>query len=411
METIGWPEEVARRVQFLVPADWADGSSFSLHSQPSIAPSTPTSTSSSQNDKETKDLLTKQEIETNGDSSKGTTENRCYLHYNLARRIIEVMSVEDDGRILDTINPDDMVGAQLCLEPLSFEAMLQEPPRCNQSANGTNAIDQSASLSPLFTPSPQLADNKGKTVMTIYTYPQLDKMRKSQTFFKRIWSVCKQYLSDMAILGARQNESTYVPNPQYSPVDHPGPRYSRHLELTLAPCEDFTDAQVLMHAIENLAHSTMSLPASHCTLSTPTYPKHNVNKPTPLPPNMNHSPSMTAMNTTAITDFDEAALISDDEDSPSPLSPPRIPRISHQHSRRYLVLINPASGPKKNALQTWETLVRPMFDQARNFMHYDFYVTTHGHDAYDRMSVRAGKQQSRLLDESEGSIEYDSDDV
>jgi sphingosine kinase len=115
---------------------------------------------------------------------------------------------------------------------------------------------------------------------------------------------------------------TPKPNPSYQRPADPsklGDRYAHHRQFTLAPAEDLQDCNALLTALRNLA-----------------------------------TPSAASTTT---------------EKSSSP--------------KKYLIVVNPRSGPKRNSAVLCEEKVQPMLEQAG--IQCDVCVTTHAHHAEERM--------------------------
>jgi sphingosine kinase len=117
---------------------------------------------------------------------------------------------------------------------------------------------------------------------------------------------------------------TPKPNPSYQRPADPsklGDRYAHHRHFTLAPAEDLQDCNALLTALRHLS-----------------------------------TPSSAASTTTT-------------DKSSSP--------------KKYLIVVNPRSGPKRNAAVLCEEKVQPMLEQAG--IQCDVCVTKHAHHAEERM--------------------------
>jgi sphingosine kinase len=206
---------------------------------------------------------------------------QCQLVYDAAHHYLRVVHASSPETIYDTIDVDDMIGADI-----SIELKSNEPIRAISTTPNDNAPSRL-----------EVQDTQAGAKLTLYVYPRKDPATVS------ILNSC--------------GLSTYVPpkaTPKYtrpaSFAKH-GARLAHHRTLALCPCEDLTAARTLLAAIRAL----IRMPSSRVTLS----------------------------------------------DSKTNVAATNPPAFAQRH---YLIIANPRSGPRKNAVHLAETLVQPMLHQA-----------------------------------------------
>jgi len=234
----------------------------------------------------------------------GSDSARCTLRYDAVRRLLLVVSVEDEGRVLDVIDPDDMIGVDLQVHLMNnSESERERLVRSSQEGNNSNNTNTRASNEPATN---DLRDTQAAAVLSIYAYPRRDPAMA--TWFH--WCGLTAY--------------TPQPNPHYQRPDDSssklGPRYAHPRLFTLAPSEDLADCNALLSALRALA----------------------VGQP--------------------------------------------IDKQQQQRSstKKYLIVVNPRSGPKRNSAAIAEQQVQPMLEQAG--IEVEICVTTHPRHAQERMA-------------------------
>lgn len=245
---IEWPTESAERVKLIIPSEWKSNSEFSI------------------------------------------------LRWDVARRLVLVVSIDEPDHVLDAIDPDDMIGVDWQLQ-LKLH---------NNNQVRALSKERSETNEPL---SEIAQDTQGSATLTIFSYPRKDPSETSWANWCGISSFNPK------------------PNPSYQRPADPsklGDRYAHHRKFTLAPTEDLQDCNALLAALRNLA-----IPSAASTTTT-----------------------------------------IDNDNSSSPI-------------KKYLIVVNPRSGPKRNAAVLCEQQVQPMLEQAG--IQCDVCVTTHSHHAEERM--------------------------
>lgn len=228
----------------------------------------------------------------------------CHLEYDATRNLLLVISC--DGNILDVIDPDDMIGSSLSLEPKDengLEVVVEKDPVVRDTR-----IDSFVSRASNEPETDELLDRKGIATLTLYCYPRLNPSKHS-------W-------------GSWLGLSTFQPRPdphyiRNGDVNPKWERYAHFRSFTLWPVEDFKQVNLLLTALQTLA-----------------IPNHHQNN-----------------NDTA----------------------------TKNKSLRYLVVVNPFSGPKRNAAVICETLVQPMLEQS-GITTVDVFITQHAKHAQQRMA-------------------------
>lgn len=155
----------------------------------------------------------------------------CRLQLDAEARLLKVVAVSEAGPVVDVIDVDDMVGADLMI---SFQ---ENTTRNNVTA--TPAPNRAANEPPSDT----LVDRQGQATLTIYSYPRRNPASES---WIKSWCSLKS------------SSSHLPPNPPsyQRPTDPSRERKERiahHRTLTLAPTEDFEDANLILKSLRRLA--------------------------------------------------------------------------------------------------------------------------------------------------------------
>lgn len=183
----GWPEEAAERLKFLVPDEYY-----------------------------TTDALL------------------CRLKLDTAQRLLFVVALKEAEEILDVIDVDDMIGADLKID---FHENRNNGG--GNSARATAVVPGRASNEPS---SDTLVDRQGQATLTIYSYPRRNPANES---WIKAWCGMKA-------------SSRPPPNPPsyQRPADPSKERKDRiahHREFKLAPTEDFKEASSIVKSLRRLA--------------------------------------------------------------------------------------------------------------------------------------------------------------
>jgi sphingosine kinase len=233
------------------------------------------------------------------DVRKDNRESFCQIRYDPERRLLHIVHWinnedtinADNATVLDTIDVDDMIGADLQIELLSAGG------RRNEETNVTNGSQESNNRASNEPATDEVRDTQGKAILSLYVYPRVDPSSLS---------ICNKL-----------NITTYRPplrTPNYQrPESHntvPHPRIANHRRFVVAASEDLHDARAVVAALRTLA---------------------------------------------------------------------RHPDNNRSSIQKYRIIVNPNSGPKRNAVKIAQDIVIPMLrDQAG--IETTLEITTHpGH--------------------------------
>jgi len=286
----------------------------------------------------------------------------CAFEYDRERGLVRVVlhrqptttGVDDDDGdgdrrriVLDAFDPDDLIGVQL-------ELRLDEEEEGNEDAHGDcDAGNTDAGRAANEPSTDLLADRRGAAVLHLYSYPRATRDGKLGWVD---WCLGRTSSAGAAAVvpdpnyercgrvGRESNDgSDNIDDDNRSPLLSPGPpsppapRTMAHRQFQFKPSEDLSDVSKVVEALRQLAQL---------------------------------EPTSTTCTTT-------------------------------KRRRRLLVLVNPACGANRNALQTWRETVRPMLvDQAG--IRCDCLVTGHANHACERLR--------RLLRRDDASVDDDDED-
>lgn len=166
-------------------------------------------------------------------SSTGVEDEMCFLRYCPSDGLIKVISLEDTDRVIDIIDTQDIVGANI--EILLNETTGKEDLKPMANGNAVRSYNEP--------PSDQLRDLTGKAKLHVYVYPRFDSSKVT-------WS--RWFFNGFSSLSALQGS----PDPRYKRSANPtklGPRYAHHRSFTVAPVEDLKQVTDLVLALRKLA--------------------------------------------------------------------------------------------------------------------------------------------------------------
>lgn len=255
----------------------------------------------------------------------------CHLRFNSLRHLLELVSNEEPGHVLDIMNPDDIIGANIEIKFFANERMNTDA-LCGSSGPADGRFHNSDTeskpaparsvVSNIFQPlsndmdkifcrvdtttdydAPAIPyDSTASAMLNIFVYPKQEILSRSP------WKMVQRYLGLSA--SSRSTASTIAST---TPVKY-GHRHAAIRRFHVAAAEDFSNISTVVRAIRQLAGN-------------------------------------------------------------------------HPHAKPYLVLINPKSGPKKNAEKVFDQLVQPMLEQA-------------GIDTVKRVTTHPRHAEEILRDES-----------
>jgi hypothetical protein len=152
---------------------------------------------------------------------------QCVLRYDEANRLLAIVCVSSsEGTVLDQIDVDDMIGAQVHFT-------------LSEGATATSSVMNNLERASNEPPSDLLVDRQGSAVLTIFTYPRKDPSQNS-------------FLTSCGITAYRPK----TPNPSYTrPTDlsKMGQRSAHPREFIVAPAEDMQDLTTLVVSLRMLA--------------------------------------------------------------------------------------------------------------------------------------------------------------
>ena len=175
-------------------------------------------------------------------ASTGTNAPCCVLRLDAAQRLLKVVAISSDGQVstddeeeqvLDVIDVDDMIGAQLQIDLVGNNA------NGNQGATNTTppvpgrAANEPSRDTPI--------DRQGRAVLNIYSYPRHNPAHDS---WLSLWC------------GGGPSSRRPPPNPpsyQRLPAEKLKERVAHHRSFTLKPTEDFADVQLVLQGLRRLA--------------------------------------------------------------------------------------------------------------------------------------------------------------
>jgi hypothetical protein len=194
-----WPEDVAKRVKFVVPLEY--------------------------------DPYQDQE-----------SPKLCWIHFDKERKRFVIVSEGTEIEPLDVINPEDIIGIKVEIEVLGgmlLSPRVQEEQKGDFTLNGEQ--ENRASNEPSRD---SLVDTQGIAVLNIFAYPKRDLSKES------ILSSCgmkRKPESDRLL----PLESDTEENPQSPTLGH---RYKHHRQLRVAPTEEMADLSQLVQAMRKIVH-------------------------------------------------------------------------------------------------------------------------------------------------------------
>ena len=252
----------------------------------------------------------------------------CCLKFDVDRRLLLVIRSEqkngndddDDSRIIDVMNPKDIIGASIDVK-LNLE-------NSNSQGNKSDNIERT-DRDDNEPATDTLRDTQGLAVLEIFCYPRKDPSMGSYygSSSSKISLVCgkrKKPPTPQQMIEAIQV--------QQNSTKHLGHRQAEHRRFSVAPAEDLAQVSKLVQAIRHLAK---------VDTSTEVIPTNKQNKET-----------ITSSN------------------NPPAQEPPH-----------YLILVNPKSGPNQNGQELCETIVQPMLEQAG--IDTTVVITTHAQHAQE----------------------------
>lgn len=270
----------------------------------------------------------------NGNSSSNDQIRYGKLQYDIELRYLNITDANDPLIILDRIDIDDMIGCNI-----EISAMIDNNNDTGHNSNEYQNVhhndeSRTAVSNNRATNEPAndtVIDTNGYATLHIYAYPRKDFRRPNQNWtqwfisifgwFKSLFSGVKTCCyGDSSIDNNCQPPQPHYQRPSVSTTVGPypqfGDRYSHHRSLRLVPVEDMFHVQRVVLALKQLA--------------TP------------------HDPHNTIVSTTTTLNNDTTNI-----------------KKKQQNNRlKYLVLINPMSGPKKNGVFVYNDIVKPILEQA-----------------------------------------------
>lgn len=179
-----------------------------------------------------------------------TAVKHCKLVYDATQRYLRVVDCtnknadsndsnddsnnNNDETVLDTIDMDDMIGADIEI------ALVSKGGGTSSNATGVRAASAESPTTASNEPSSEqrLADTQAVAKLTLYVYPRRDPTTVS------LWHQC-------GLISYQPR-----PTPQYERPMHfasHGTRFAHHRRLTFLPSEDLHDARTLVAALKQLA--------------------------------------------------------------------------------------------------------------------------------------------------------------
>jgi hypothetical protein len=261
----------------------------------------------------------------------------CHLRYNPLRHLLELVSNEEAGLVLDIMNPNDIIGANIEIKlfpndnPANHDRFHNSETE-NQPQKSTAAAMMANIFQPLSNDMDKIFcradttisstnpsnedgnpndnnanpsipwDSTASAILNIFVYPKRELSKRST------WKVVQR------LLGLSTNDSTI----RTPPITY-GHRHAAIRRFHVAAAEDFANISTVVRAIRQLAGQQQ-----------------------------------------------QQQIVS---------------------SKPYLVLINPKAGPKKNAERVFDQLVQPMLEQA-------------GIDAVKRVTTHARHAEEIVAQES-----------
>lgn len=156
----------------------------------------------------------------------------CRLQLNVEQRLLNVVAVTDeDDHILDVIDIDDMIGAQLTI------GLMERTAAIPATTNSTEPVVGRADNEPA---GDTLEDRQGQATLTIYSYPRRNPVNDS---WMKKWC-------GLGSSSTKPNSPSYQRSTDSSTLKE---RIPHHRSFLLAPAEDLTQANLVLEGIRRLA--------------------------------------------------------------------------------------------------------------------------------------------------------------
>jgi len=273
--------------------------------------------------------------------AKQQKQQQCVWEYQAEDNLLKLLThdgSDNNTTVIDVLDPDDIIGVSveintttLLSSTIRAATTTTTSSRSESSDTTTNNNNDDDDNRPANAPSTDaLSDTQGHAVLVIYAYPREDPKHPvtSSSSFSFLHKFCG--------LGSIHPK----PNPQYKrpsteEVQTWGSRYPFHRRLQVVASEDVGPLNALVRAIRQAAQ------------------------------------------------IEPSSLSLEDNNNNNNID---------NKERRALVMINPFSGPNRNAEDMYDRIVQPILEQAS--IEHDVCVTTHAHHATERMAPSYSKNNN-----------------